>query len=79
MVARVIKNEMSFERPEEAVKSFLEPKVVVESEPVAKPGLGLRASAPCPTRARRTRAFARGLPGYSSSRRPKRSQWPHNH
>jgi ParB family chromosome partitioning protein len=48
MVARVIKNEMSVRATEEAVKTFLEPKPVVESEPVTKPGLGAARLRPVP-------------------------------
>jgi ParB family transcriptional regulator, chromosome partitioning protein len=48
MVARVIKNEMSVRATEEAVKTFLEPKAVVESEPAAKPGLGAARLRPVP-------------------------------
>jgi ParB family transcriptional regulator, chromosome partitioning protein len=48
MVARVIKNEMSVRATEEAVKTFLEPKAVVESEPTAKPGLGAARLRPVP-------------------------------
>jgi ParB family chromosome partitioning protein len=48
MVARVIKNEMSVRATEEAVKTFLEPKAVVEPEPVAKPGLGTARLRPVP-------------------------------
>src|SRR5580700_1628773 len=47
MVARVIKNEMSVRATEEAVKTFLEPKVVVE-EPIAKPGIGTARLRPVP-------------------------------
>jgi ParB family chromosome partitioning protein len=38
MVARVIKNELSVRATEEAVKTFLEPRPVVEVEPAAKLG-----------------------------------------
>jgi ParB family transcriptional regulator, chromosome partitioning protein len=48
MVARVIKNEMSVRATEEAVKTFLEPKVVVDAEPVVKPGLGAARLRPVP-------------------------------
>jgi ParB family chromosome partitioning protein len=48
MVARVIKNEMSVRATEEAVKTFLEPKAVVEIEPVAKPGIGTARLRPVP-------------------------------
>src|ERR1700691_779536 len=48
MVARVIKNEMSVRATEEAVKTFLEPKTVVEVEPVAKPGIGTARLRPVP-------------------------------
>jgi ParB family transcriptional regulator, chromosome partitioning protein len=48
MVARVIKNEMSVRATEEAVKTFLEPKAVVEAEPAAKPGLGAARLRPVP-------------------------------
>lgn len=48
MVARVIKNEMSVRATEEAVKTFLEPKAVVEPEPAAKPGLGTARLRPVP-------------------------------
>src|ERR1700678_1495128 len=48
MVARVIKNEMSVRATEEAVKSFLEPKAVVETEPAIKPGLGAARLRPVP-------------------------------
>jgi len=48
MVARVIKNEMSVRATEEAVKTILEPKAVVESEPVVKPGLGAARLRPVP-------------------------------
>jgi len=48
MVARVIKNEMSVRTTEEAVKTFLEPKAVVESGPVAKPGIGAARLRPVP-------------------------------
>src|SRR6202051_4394834 len=48
MVARVIKNEMSVRATEEAVKTFLEPKVVPESEPTAKPGIGTARLRPVP-------------------------------
>jgi len=48
MVARVIKNEMSVRATEEAVKTFLEPKVVVETEPAIKPGLGAARLRPVP-------------------------------
>jgi len=48
MVARVIKNEMSVRSTEEAVKTFLEPKAVVESEPVAKLGIGAARLRPVP-------------------------------
>jgi ParB family transcriptional regulator, chromosome partitioning protein len=48
MVARVIKNEMSVRATEEAVKTFLEPKAVVESEPTAKPGIGTARLRPVP-------------------------------
>jgi ParB family chromosome partitioning protein len=48
MVARVIKNEMSVRATEEAVKTFLEPKAVVESEPAPKPGLGTARLRPVP-------------------------------
>src|SRR5471030_3158405 len=40
MVARVIKNEFSVRATEEAVKSFLEPKAVVDVEPATRPGIG---------------------------------------
>jgi ParB family chromosome partitioning protein len=48
MVARVIKNEMSVRATEEAVKTFLEPKAVVETEPAIKPGLGTARLRPVP-------------------------------
>jgi ParB family chromosome partitioning protein len=48
MVARVIKNEMSVRATEEAVKTFLEPKAVVEPEPAAKPGIGTARLRPVP-------------------------------
>src|ERR1700691_1377383 len=48
MVARVIKNEMSVRATEEAVKLFLEPKAVVETEPAIKPGLGAARLRPVP-------------------------------
>jgi ParB family transcriptional regulator, chromosome partitioning protein len=48
MVARVIKNEMSVRATEEAVKTFLEPKAVVEPEPATKPGLGQARLRPVP-------------------------------
>jgi ParB family chromosome partitioning protein len=48
MVARVIKNEMSVRATEEAVKTFLEPKVVVESEHPAKSGIGAARLRPVP-------------------------------
>jgi ParB family chromosome partitioning protein len=48
MVARVIKNEMSVRATEEAVKTFLEPKAVVEAEPAAKPGIGTARLRPVP-------------------------------
>src|ERR1017187_9010228 len=48
MVARVIKNEMSVRATEEAVKTFLEPKVVVESEHPAKSGTGAARLRPLP-------------------------------
>jgi ParB family transcriptional regulator, chromosome partitioning protein len=48
MVARVIKNEMSVRATEEAVKTFLEPKAVVETEPAIKPGLGAARLRPVP-------------------------------
>ncbi len=48
MVARVIKNEMSVRATEEAVKTFLEPKAVVEAEPAAKPGIGAARLRPVP-------------------------------
>ncbi|MGD0851730.1 MAG: ParB/RepB/Spo0J family partition protein [Acidimicrobiales bacterium] len=48
MVARVIKNEMSVRATEEAVKTFLEPKVVVDAEPTVKPGLGAARLRPVP-------------------------------
>jgi ParB family chromosome partitioning protein len=48
MVARVIKNEMSVRATEEAVKTFLEPKAVVETEPAVKPGLGTARLRPVP-------------------------------
>jgi ParB family chromosome partitioning protein len=48
MVARVIKNEMSVRATEEAVKTFLEPKAVVEAEPIAKPGIGTARLRPVP-------------------------------
>jgi ParB family chromosome partitioning protein len=48
MVARVIKNEFSVRATEEAVKSFLEPKAVVEVEPAARPGIGAPRLRPVP-------------------------------
>src|SRR5580692_724355 len=48
MVARVIKNEFSVRATEEAVKTFIEPKAVVEAEPVVKPGLGAARLRPVP-------------------------------
>jgi len=48
MVARVIKNEMSVRATEEAVKTFLEPKAVVEPEPAVKPGIGTARLRPVP-------------------------------
>jgi len=48
MVARVIKNEMSVRATEESVKTFLEPKIAVESEPTAKPGIGAPRLRPVP-------------------------------
>ncbi len=48
MVARVIKNEFSVRATEEAVKSFLEPKAVVDVEPVARPGIGAPRLRPVP-------------------------------
>ena len=48
MVARVIKNEMSVRATEEAVKTFLEPKVVVDSEHPAKSGIGAARLRPVP-------------------------------
>ncbi len=48
MVARVIKNEMSVRSTEDAVKTFLEPKAVVEAEPEAKPGIGTARLRPVP-------------------------------
>jgi ParB family chromosome partitioning protein len=48
MVARVIKNEMSVRATEESVKTFLEPKAVVDAEPVAKPGIGTARLRPVP-------------------------------
>jgi ParB family chromosome partitioning protein len=48
MVARVIKNEMSVRATEEAVKTFLEPKAVVESEHPAKAGIGAARLRPVP-------------------------------
>src|SRR5665213_1638066 len=48
MVARVIKNELSVRATEEAVKTFLEPKAVVEPEPAAKPGIGTARLRPVP-------------------------------
>src|ERR1039458_10266411 len=48
MVARVLKNEMSVRATEEAVKTFLEPKVVVDSEHPAKSGIGAARLRPVP-------------------------------
>src|SRR6202142_2329144 len=48
MVARVIKNEMSVRATEEAVKTFLEPKAVAESEHPSKPGIGAPRLRPVP-------------------------------
>jgi len=48
MVARVIKNEMSVRATEEAVKTSLEPKAVIESEPASKPGIGAARLRPVP-------------------------------
>src|SRR5487761_92147 len=48
MVARVIKNEMSVRATEEAVKTSLEPKAVIESEPATKPGIGAARLRPVP-------------------------------
>ncbi|HEY5104795.1 MAG TPA: ParB/RepB/Spo0J family partition protein [Acidimicrobiales bacterium] len=48
MVARVIKNEFSVRATEEAVKSFLEPKAVVDVEPAARPGIGAARLRPVP-------------------------------
>jgi ParB family chromosome partitioning protein len=48
MVARVIKNEFSVRATEEAVKSFLEPKAVVDVEPAARPGIGAPRLRPVP-------------------------------
>ena len=48
MVARVIKNEFSVRATEEAVKSFLEPKAVVEAEPATRPGIGAPRLRPVP-------------------------------
>jgi ParB family chromosome partitioning protein len=48
MVARVIKNEFSVRATEEAVKSFLEPKAVVDVEPTARPGIGAPRLRPVP-------------------------------
>ncbi len=48
MVARVIKNEFSVRATEEAVKSFLEPKAVVDVEPTTRPGIGAPRLRPVP-------------------------------
>lgn len=48
MVARIIKNEMSVRSTEEAVKTFLEPKLVAEIEPSTKPELGAPRLRPVP-------------------------------
>jgi ParB family transcriptional regulator, chromosome partitioning protein len=48
MVARVIKNEFSVRATEEAVKSFLEPKPVVDVEPATRPGIGAPRLRPVP-------------------------------
>jgi ParB family chromosome partitioning protein len=48
MVARVIKNEMSVRATEDAVKTSLEPKAVVESEHPAKAGIGAARLRPVP-------------------------------
>ena len=48
MVAREIKNEFSVRATEEAVKSFLEPKAVVDVEPAARPGIGAPRLRPVP-------------------------------
>lgn len=48
MVARVIKGELSVRATEEAVKVFLEPKPVVEAEPLTKPDVGTPRLRPVP-------------------------------